>query len=77
MRSLTTLRPGQAACLIEIGGQRLFRRRLMELGLLPGSVVKMVRQMELGGLLELEVRRSRVTVRRHEAGALMVGEPVP
>ncbi len=77
MRSLSSLRAGQVGRLVEIGGQRLFRRRLMELGLLPGSLVRVVRQMELGGLLELEVRRSRVTVRRHEAGALLVEELKP
>ncbi len=63
---------GSEARLLRIGGERSFRRRLLELGLLPGSLVRLIRRADLGGVLELEVRRSRVTVRSSEAGELEV-----
>jgi ferrous iron transport protein A len=72
MRSLTSLNPGAEARLAQIGGERGFRRRLMELGLLPGTTVRLVRRAEVGGLLELEVRRCRVTLRSREAAELYV-----
>lgn len=68
---LTRLAPGQAARIESVGGKRAFRRRLMELGLLPGTRVRVVRRVEVGGLLELEVRRSRLTLRLPEARALL------
>jgi len=74
MRTLESLQDGSAARLVEIGGERSFRRRLMELGLLPGTMVRIVRRVDVGGLLEIEVRRSRVTVRRDEASRLLVAE---
>lgn len=74
MRTLESLEDGGAARLVQIGGERSFRRRLMELGLLPGTMVRVVRRVDVGGLLEIEVRRSRVTVRRDEASRLLVAE---
>ena len=44
----------------------------MELGLLPGTRVRVVRRVDVGGLLELEVRGSRLSLRRGEAGRLLV-----
>ena len=72
MTSLDSLRPGSAARVVRIGGERSFRCRLMELGLLPGTAVRLVRRADVGGLLELEVRGCRLSVRRGEASLLMV-----
>lgn len=74
--SLDTLPPGAACRLVEIGGERSFRRRLMELGLLPGAMLRVVRVVAVGGLVELEIRGCRITVRRSEAQHLLV-EPEP
>ena len=63
---------GRSARLVRLGGERSFRRRLMELGLLPGTPVRLVRRADVGGVLELEVRGCRVTVRRSEARLLEV-----
>lgn len=50
-----------------IGGERAFRCRLMELGLLPGTMVSVVRRLDRGGVMEVEVRGCRLSVRRGEA----------
>ena len=44
----------------------------MELGLIPGTAVRLVRQTPIGGVLELEVRGCRLTLRRGEAAQLLV-----
>jgi len=44
----------------------------MELGLLPGTPVRIVRRAEIGGVLEIEVRRARLTVRTSEASLVLV-----
>lgn len=72
MVSLNTLADGTVGRLVRLGGDRAFRRRLMELGLLPGTEIRVVRRAEIGGVLELEVRRSRLTVRTGEAEHLFV-----
>lgn len=69
------LKPGHDARLLDIGGERSFRCRLMEMGLLPGTTVRMIRRADAAGVLEVEVRGSRLTVRRADAGAIRVCEP--
>ncbi|MCC7010950.1 MAG: ferrous iron transport protein A [Planctomycetes bacterium] len=72
MTSLDLLSPGAHARLISIGGERAFRCRLMELGLLPGTLVRLVRRVDVGGVLEVEVRGCRLSVRHGEARQLKV-----
>ncbi len=72
MTSLDNLLPGTRARLVSVGGERAFRCRLMELGLLPGTVLQLVRRLDVGGVLEIEVRGCRLSVRRAEARELVV-----
>jgi ferrous iron transport protein A len=70
--SLDQLAEGSVATLVEVDGLPALRRRLMELGLLPGTPLRLVRRLDTGGVLELEVRRSRLSLRRNEAARLLV-----
>ena len=63
---------GASCRLVSLGGERSFRRRLMELGLLPGASLRVVRRVDVGGLIELDVRGCRVTLRTTEAQELAV-----
>ena len=72
MTSLDLLSPGVSARLVSIGGERAFRCRLMELGLLPGTTVRLIRKVDFGGVLELEVRGCRLSVRHGEARQVTV-----
>jgi ferrous iron transport protein A len=73
--TLDDLRPGQRARLVALDGQRSLRRRLMELGLLPGTVLRLVRRVAVGDLVEVEARGTLVSLRRAEARRLTV-EPI-
>ena len=72
MTPLANLADGERALLVRLGGERTFRRRLMELGFLPGTEVRIVRRVDVGGLVELEVRGCRVSLRQSEAAELLV-----
>lgn len=63
---------GSSASLVQVGGERAFRRRLMELGLLPGTQLKLVRRVAIGDLLELEVRGCHLSLRCSDARHLTV-----
>ena len=69
-RRIHQIRPGDRATLAEVGGERSFRRRLMELGFLPGTSVRLVRRVEIGDLVEFEVRGAHISLRGSEASAL-------
>jgi len=72
MTRLSDIPAGTTASLLDLGGERTFRRRLMELGLLPGTPVRMVRRVDIGDLLQLEVRGCQLSLRRSDARQLMV-----
>ena len=63
---------GQTVTVTRLGGERPFRRRLMELGLLPGTRVQVVRVAPLGDPLELRVRGCLLSIRRDEARTIDV-----
>ena len=72
MTSLVDAAVGTTAPLARIGGERSFRRRLMEMGLLPGTPIRVVRRGNLEGLVEVEVRGCHLTLRATEAQALFL-----
>lgn len=55
-----------------VTGQGSFRRRLLELGLLPGVAVRKTKVAPLGDPIELEVRGARLSIRRAEARGVEV-----
>ena len=58
-----------------VDGERGFRRRLREMGLVPGTKVTVTNVAPLGDPLEIEVRRGRLSIRRHEAAHIAVRKP--
>jgi ferrous iron transport protein A len=55
-----------------VEGTRAFRRRLMEMGLVPGTTVAVINVAPLGDPLEIEVRGSRWSIRKAEAAQIRV-----
>jgi len=55
-----------------IGGERAFRRRLMELGLVPGTRVELKGVAPFGDPMELLVRGCSLSIRRAEAECVEV-----
>jgi ferrous iron transport protein A len=58
--------------IIAVDGARSFRRRLMEMGLVPGTEVILRNVAPLGDPLEIEVRHGRLSIRKHEAAGIRV-----
>ncbi|MEZ4365709.1 MAG: ferrous iron transport protein A [Kofleriaceae bacterium] len=65
--------PRRRAVIVErVEGERAFRRRLLEMGLQPGTEVAVIRVAPLGDPLQLEVRGTRWSIRRAEAAQIFV-----
>jgi len=62
--------------IVAVGGDRAFRRRLLELGFLPGVELRVLRVAPLGDPLDIEIRSCRFSIRRAEAEAIAV-EAIP
>ena len=77
MTTLAELDHDTVARLVSVAGERAYRRRLMELGFLPGTEVRMVRNIAIGDVLEVELRNSRVSLRISEARSIQIVLPGP
>ena len=72
MRTLNQTNRNDITVIDSVGGERAFRRRLMEMGLVPGTPIKVLNVAPLGGPLEIEVRSCRMSMRPQEAARVAV-----
>ncbi len=75
IRSLATLPLGVHAVVRAVHSSRATARRLMELGLVPGTRVHVTRVAPLGDPLELHVRNYALSIRRADALSIEIDEP--
>jgi Fe2+ transport system protein FeoA len=71
---LTSAAIGTTVAVAEINLPTSFRPRLMEMGLLVGTRVEVVRFAPLGDPVEIKVRGYNLTLRKHEAEQILVRE---
>lgn len=72
VQPLSSLAVGTAAKVAQINIPIANRSRLMEMGLLVGTPVQLIRFAPLGDPVEIKVRGYHLTLRRHEADLIMV-----
>jgi len=70
--SLADVALGQSATVRDVAGSRAFRRRLLEMGLVPGIDVRVVTVAPLGDPIQIEVRGGQWSIRRGEAAQIAV-----
>jgi len=70
--SLDRLRMGADARVLAVGGEGAVARRLMEMGVVPGAPVRVVKAAPLGDPLEVRVRNYHLALRRSEAQTISV-----
>lgn len=66
-RVLDELESGERGVIAGIDCEPAVARRLMELGLVPGTDIEMIRRAPLGDPLEVSVRGLHLSLRRSEA----------
>ena len=65
--SLAALPVGGTAIVSRVRGERAVVRRLLEIGLVPGTQVTLRRVAPMGDPIELKVRNFALSIRRSEA----------
>ena len=70
--SLLEVPRGKLVTVEHVAGDRAFRRRIMEMGLVPGTPVRVVAVAPLGDPLTLELRGGRLSIRKREAAEVRV-----
>jgi ferrous iron transport protein A len=72
MQTLDQLTTGQRAKVMGIGGEGPVRRRIMDMGVVKGVEVEMVKASPLGDPVEYRVRGYSLSLRKSEAQLIEV-----
>ncbi len=70
--SLADLLPGQQGCIVELAGHEPNCRRLQEMGLTHGTLVRLLGIAPLGDPLQILVRGYHLCIRKSEARGILV-----
>jgi ferrous iron transport protein A len=70
--SLDALEAGRHARVTAVRGSGAVARRLMEMGVVPGAPVRVIKAAPLGDPLEVRVRNYHLALRRSEAQTISV-----
>jgi len=70
--TLNELSPGQKGAVHKVGGKGAVRRRLIDMGLVPGSEIEVERVAPLGDPIEVKVKGYHLSLRKEEAAQIQV-----
>jgi len=73
--TLSVLKPGSKAKIVEVSGKGETKKRIVDMGMTPGSLVEVERIAPLGDPMEIKVKGYHLSLRLEEAGLVSV-EPV-
>jgi Fe2+ transport system protein FeoA len=75
--TLDQLQTGQLATVRAVGGKGALRRRLMDMGLVRGVSIELIKAAPMGDPLEYLVRGYHLSLRRAEAQLVEIESAVP
>ena len=75
--SLAALHPGDAAMVVDVEGEGAFRRRLLDMGFIRGSLVRVIKYAPLNDPVEYCIGGTHVTLRLQEARQILVEQVTP
>jgi Fe2+ transport system protein FeoA len=72
--TLTELPIGKEARVVSVGGEGRVTRRLLEMGVIPGISLKVVKKAPFGDPIEVRLRGYSLAMRRSEANSIEVAD---
>jgi len=72
MKSLNDLMPGQKAKVSKVVGAGLVKRRIVDMGIVPGTEIEMERYAPLGDPMEVKLRGNHLSLRKEEARGIIL-----
>ncbi len=77
-KTLEDLAPGQSGTILSVGNQSgTVKRRLVDMGLTPGTEVKVTKIAPLGDPIEVTLRGYELSLRKADAAQIAMGQPRP
>ena len=69
---LRSLKPGTKARIIKVSGKGALHRRIMDMGVVPGTAIEVERVAPLGDPIEVKLKGYHLSLRKEEAANIFV-----
>ena len=73
--TLQELKPGQSARIVTVGGEGALRQHFLDMGVIPGAQVTVMKLAPLGDPMELRIHGYELTLRLADAAKIAIAEP--
>ena len=72
VRTLNSLQPGETAIVDQFKAELPLQSRLVEMGILPGVELRLIKRAPFNGPLEFKIRGYHILLRWKDAGQILV-----
>ncbi len=72
VRELSELKPKERGRIVKVGGSGAVRRRIMDMGVIPGTEVEVAKVAPLGDPVDIVLKGYHLSLRKGEAKDILV-----
>ena len=72
--TINDLQIGEQGCITRVGGEGALRLRFLDMGLIPGTTVRLQKIAPMGDPIQIQVRGYELTIRRDDAKMIDIVE---
>jgi len=72
VKTLNQLKPGERATIVKVRGEGPVRRRILDMGVVSGADIEVVRVAPLGDPVEFRIKGYNLSLRKSEARNIQV-----
>ena len=71
-KPLKEMKPGEKGKVVKVSGEGSIHRRILDMGVVPGTKIKMERVAPLGDPIEVKIKGYHLSLRKEEASNILV-----
>jgi len=72
VKTVGDLKPGESGVIAAVSAPSAIKRRLMDMGIIEGTIVEMIRSAPLGDPIVIRVRNTNIALRKKEAETIVI-----
>lgn len=69
---LSEVKIGQSKKIAQVGGEGALRHRLLEMGIIPGTIIIITKKAPLGDPIQIHIRNYELSIRKEDADYILV-----
>jgi len=70
--TLNEMTPGKKGRILKIAGRGMIKKRIVDMGMVPGTEVEMERYAPLGDPIEIKVKGYHLSLRKEDASLILI-----